>query len=266
MKTKFSPATDTLAVMAQRGTATPVEKYAAPQDCILVTMLVSIIRGIFTNYREGRVSLKAGQVVYFVQSERIGFSYLVFLYSDGSSLCSCKDGRNHRPCQHTEDAVSYEALLAQEDERLRKEAEEMEIAECTAAVKSAKRRKTAKSVTVLYSYVFKHLNRACFVVLSDEGQRRVDSDPNYSPKQEDTYNTCFDNGQGSCTCKGHAEFHLECYHIKQLAPIAKAKLASVHAKVTDTRDKRLFAGTLQADAIFAAMATRPTQPRQMEEW
>ena len=100
---------------------------------------------------------------------------------------------------------------------------------------ATKSRKAVKLVTIIYAYVFKHLNRVCFVVLSDEGQKKVDSDPNYSPKQEDTYNTCFDNGKGSCTCRGNAEFHLECYHIKQLAPVAVARLAKAQAKATSEK-------------------------------
>jgi hypothetical protein len=117
MKNKFSPATDTLAVMALRPASEPVAKLAITADCVLLTLIVSIVRGVLTPYRESHITLKAGQTVYFVASnERDGYSYIVFLYSDGSSLCSCKDGCQHRACPHTADAASYEARCAVEEQ------------------------------------------------------------------------------------------------------------------------------------------------------
>lgn len=101
----------------------------------------------------------------------------------------------------------------------------------TATTKTRKANtKAQKTVTVLYTYIFKHLNRVCFTVLSYEGQHKVDRDERIV--EADTYNTCFNNGKGSCTCRANAEFHLECYHITQLAPIAAAKLAAKEATHT----------------------------------
>lgn len=118
MKNKFSPASDTLAVMTLRPASEPVAKLTISQDCILLTLIVSIVRGILTPYRESHISLKASQTVYFVQApEREGYSYIVFLYSDGSSLCSCKEGCQRKACPHTDAARAYEAQLAEEEAR-----------------------------------------------------------------------------------------------------------------------------------------------------
>lgn len=76
-----------------------------------------------------------------------------------------------------------------------------------------------KIVVILAAYIFTHINRVCFIVLSSDGTTR--------------YNTCFTNGQASCTCDGNAIWHKECCHIKQLAPLAAEKLAARMKKVAE---------------------------------
>lgn len=68
-----------------------------------------------------------------------------------------------------------------------------------------------KVVAILATYVFAHINRVCFTVLSSDGVTR--------------YNTCFTNGHGSCDCPARGE----CYHLRQLAPIAAEKLEKRNA-------------------------------------
>lgn len=110
MKTHFTPASDTIAVLAHRGTDTPVAKLDVSQNCMLLVYLASIVKGVFTLLdKKNTIALKTGMTVYFVQSEQAGYSYIVFLYENGTSLCSCKDGRNHRQCPHTAEAALYEA-------------------------------------------------------------------------------------------------------------------------------------------------------------
>lgn len=76
---------------------------------------------------------------------------------------------------------------------------------------------TKKQVQVLATYTFKRINRVCFTVLSSNGS--------------DRYNTCFDNGKGSCTCPAK----VSCYHLTQLAPRAAALIEAKETKAANMR-------------------------------
>lgn len=108
----------------------------------------------------------------------------------------------------------------------------------TTSTKSRKATTKVQAIVILATYIFKHLNRICFTVLSSDGVTK--------------YNTCFENGRGSCTCEGNAVWHKECRHIKYLAPIATAKLAA--------RNERAQA-VKEAQRVIAK-----TAPRQFESY
>lgn len=89
-----------------------------------------------------------------------------------------------------------------------------------------------KKVQVVTTFTFNHVDRVLFVVKS-------------SQDEDVTYNVCFSNGRGSCTCDGHEKYHKECYHMLQLRPryeaIKAERLARARERYVNTFDPCLVA-------------------------
>lgn len=97
-----------------------------------------------------------------------------------------------------------------------------------------------KIVQVLATYRFTKIARICFEVLSSKGT--------------DRYHTCFDGSteRGSCDCPSRTE----CYHIKQLRPIAESYFAERQFEVEVAKASAFLAFKAQFD-IRAEWGTAP---------
>src|SRR6266704_6775731 len=93
--------------------------------------------------------------------------------------------------------------------------------------------KAQKTVQVLVTYTFKHVNRVCFTILSSNGT--------------DKYNCCFDDGKAACDCPSTSK--KGCYHINQLRPRYDAIMAKREA--ARTRDAALAKAQTESAALLA---------------
>jgi hypothetical protein len=91
-------------------TSAKVVRIEARKDFTMAAHTVKVLRGEYTPLHDAPVSIKAGQVIYFCQSDGFPGWYYLLTYQEArfAFTCSCpKNYHFHKQCDHQQHAMAF---------------------------------------------------------------------------------------------------------------------------------------------------------------